>query len=150
MITDLLANGVSGRLPQRLQRQRKLFSQIDAYITEHFDTGLVVITGRLMEGVSFREAEQAIWDELDDFRVNGATDEEMEKVKNKYESQWILGNLNSLGLACNLAYANLLGENLNGQVANYRSISVEEMRRSVSEALIPANCSVLWYAKKTQ
>ena len=49
LLTDLLAGGESGRLHNRLVRERNLFSEINAYITSDIDPGLVVITGKTDE-----------------------------------------------------------------------------------------------------
>ncbi len=51
LITDLLAGGESGRLYTRLVRRKKLFSEINAYLTADIDPGLLIIQGKLMKGV---------------------------------------------------------------------------------------------------
>lgn len=147
LITDLLANGSSSRLPRHLIREKKLFNSVDAYITEHFDTGLLVITGHLKAGVSFRTAQESIWEELELLKTD-ISDYELEKVKNKFESQWIFSNMSSLSIACNLAYAELLGQDINEQVLIYRSISKEDVLRTVTQSLRKENCSILNYKKK--
>lgn len=144
LITDLLANGSSSRLPRHLIREKKLFTSIDAYITEHFETGLLIITGRLEEGVSFEEARQSIWQELEQLKTD-ISEYELEKVKNKFESQWIFSNMNNLSIACNLAYAEMLGQDINDQIPIYRSISLKEIQDVVVQSLKRKNCSILNY-----
>lgn len=147
MLTDLLANGASSRLPRHLVREKKLFSSIDAYITEHFDTGLMAITGHLGDNVSFKEARNGIWEEIERLKVD-VTDYELEKVKNKFESQWLFSNMSCLSIACNLAYAELLQQDVNRQVPTYRSISKDEVIDTVNRYLCKENCSILNYKKK--
>jgi predicted Zn-dependent peptidase len=61
MLSDLLSNGRSSRLVQRLVVERQVFAQVDAYILGSTDPGLLVITGKPAPGVSLQEAEQALW-----------------------------------------------------------------------------------------
>lgn len=147
LITDLLANGSSSRLPRRLIREKQRFDSIDAYITDHFDSGLLVITGRLAKGVSFEEARQSVWEELACLTTD-VSDYELEKVKNKFESQWIFSNMSNLSIACNLATAELLGQDINRQVAAYRAVSREDVVSTVQQFLQQENCSILNYKKK--
>lgn len=147
LITDLLANGSSSRFPLHLIRQKKLFNSIDAYITEHFESGLLVITGHLAEGVSFTQARESIWQELEALKTD-ITDYELEKVKNKFESQWIFSNMSNLNIACNLAYAEILGQDINAQVPSYRSITKQEVKETVETFLKRMNCCILNYKKK--
>ena len=51
LITDLLAGGESGRLHTILVRDKKLFSEINAYITSDIDPGLIFIHGKLMKNI---------------------------------------------------------------------------------------------------
>lgn len=147
LITDLLANGQSSRLSRHLIREKKLFTSIDAYITEHFETGLLLITGHLADGVSFQEARQGIWQELELLKTN-ITAHELEKVKNKFESQWIFSNMTNFSIACNLAYSEMLNQDINAQVPTYRSITLKEIQDVVCHFLIKENCSILNYKKK--
>jgi predicted Zn-dependent peptidase len=43
LITDLLAGGESGRLHTTLVREKKLFSEINAYLTADIDPGLIIV-----------------------------------------------------------------------------------------------------------
>ena len=60
LITDLLAGGESGRLHTKLVRDKKLFSEINAYITSDIDPGLLIIQGKLMKGVDIRNADESV------------------------------------------------------------------------------------------
>ena len=58
LITDLLAGGESGRLYTKLVREKKLFSEINAYITSDIDPGLIIVQGKLMKGIDIQHAEE--------------------------------------------------------------------------------------------
>jgi len=64
LLSDVLSRGRSSRLYQRLLKDRRLFSDIDAYVTGNIDPGLFVVEGKPAEGISMETAEQAIWEEL--------------------------------------------------------------------------------------
>ena len=46
LLSDVLSNGASARLYRRLLKEKRLFSQIDAYITGNIDPGLLIIEGK--------------------------------------------------------------------------------------------------------
>ncbi len=150
ILSDLLANGRSSRLNRRLVQERKLFSNIDAYISGSRDAGLLHISGRPSAGVTLEEAEDAVWAELDLLRHEAVDGRELEKVKNKFESTHIFGNINYLNVATNLAWFELTGcaEDINREVPNYRAVSVEHLREVSHQAFRRENGSVLQYRRQ--
>lgn len=150
MLSDLLSNGSSSRLIQRLVKEKKLFSSIDAHIDGSIDPGLFHITGRLAEGISFQEAEEAIWQELKNLQENLVEDFELEKVKNKYESQQIFNRMSYLNVATDLAYYELIGdaELINTEVECYRSVSKENIRAVAQKLFAPQNSNIIHYYAK--
>lgn len=150
MLSDLLSNGSSSRLIQRLVKEKKLFSSIDAHIDGSIDPGLFHITGRLAENISFQEAEEAIWQELKNLQENLVEDFELEKVKNKYESQQIFNRMSYLNVATDLAYYELIGdaELINTEVECYRSVSKENIRAVAQKLFAPQNSNIIHYYAK--
>ena len=53
LLSDILCNGQSSRLYRKLLKEQHLFVHIDCYITGSIDPGLLIIEGKLSEGVSF-------------------------------------------------------------------------------------------------
>ena len=64
LISDVLSNGNSSRLYQRLVKEEKLFVELDAYVSGDHDPGLFIVSGKLAEGVTIPRAKAAIWKEL--------------------------------------------------------------------------------------
>lgn len=124
ILSDVLSNGRSSRLNQHLVQEKQLFSSIDAYISGSVDAGLFHIAGKPSAGVSLELAEAAVRDELDRLQQELVDGQELEKVKNKFESTQIFGNINYLNVATNLAWFELLGkaEDLEKEVERYRSV----------------------------
>ena len=146
-LSDILSNGKSGRLAQHLVRERRIFNSVDAYISGSIDAGLFTIYGKPANGVSLEEAEKAIWEELILLQQEQITEDELEKVKNRYESNQIFSNMNYLTVATNLAYAELIGkaESINEDVANYRKVSTAQLQRISQTTFQRSNCSTLYY-----
>lgn len=150
MLSDLLSNGKSSRLVLQLVRRTPLFSSIDAYIHGSEDPGLLQIVGKLLPDVSFQQAEKAIFDELQKLCDELIPDSELEKVKNKFESAQIMGNLNYLNLATNLAQYELWGraEDINKEVARYRAVTARQIQDVARRTFRHEKANVLYYSKK--
>lgn len=147
LITDLLSGGDSGRLYNTLVRDKKMFSDLNAYITSDMDPGLMIINGRIMKDVDIREAEEEVNRIITDLKTEPPGKEEMEKVKNKQESSIVFSYTNILNKAMNLCVYELLGdpELINKEAETFRKIDekmiVETARRFFSDS----NCSTLYY-----
>ncbi len=153
LITDLLAGGESGRLYNRVVRDLNLFSEINAYITSDLDPGLVIVTGKLMKGVNIEKAETAVIRVIDELKDTVPMDDEIDKVKNRYESSTVLSNTSILNKALNLSVFELLGDasRINREVENYRAVSKPMIKDAAIRHFNPENCSTLYYiaSKKT-
>ena len=73
--------------------------------------------------------------------------QELEKVKNKFESTQIFGNINYLNVATNLAWFELTGkaEDIDCEVARYRSVSTEQLHTVAQQTFRESNAVVLYY-----
>ncbi len=147
MITDILSNGRSSRFIQSLVQEQKLFTSIDAYISGSLDEGLLHVTGKPVEGVSLEQAEEAIWKELEKMKTVPVSEQALEKVKNRYESEQIFNNINYLNVATNLAFFELTGkaEDINEEVGKYRAVTAEQIQATSARCFVPENCSILYY-----
>ncbi|MBO7280378.1 MAG: insulinase family protein [Bacteroidaceae bacterium] len=150
VISDVLSNGYSGRLMARLVRKKKIFTKIDAFVSDCIDPGLFSIYGRVAEGVSLEKAEEALWYELQLLQTKLVPKSEIEKVRNRFESEHIFRNLSGENLAGNLAVAEWRGsaESLFDEVASYRNVTPEEVRSATRELFRKGNSSVLYYRRK--
>ncbi len=147
LASDLLAGGESSRLINRLVKDKGLFSSANAYITGSLDDGLFVIKGRLMPSTTEADAEAALWRELDELKRGNVSDYEMEKVKNKFEANMLMGEINVMNKAMNLGFYAMIGnlELLNTEADIYRSITREELMSFTERVFTPNNSSTLIY-----
>jgi predicted Zn-dependent peptidase len=149
ILSDILSNGRSSRLIQHLVHDRQIFSSIDAHISGSIDAGLFHLTGKPANGVSLEDAEKAVWEELQIISNELIDEEELEKVKNKFESTQIFGNLNYLNVATNLAWFEMLSraEDMDKEVENYRAVTSQQLMDVARKAFTRTNYSVLIYKK---
>ena len=147
MLSDLLSAGRSSRLIQHLVVERQVFGSIDAYISGSIDAGMFYVVGKVAPGVSLEKAEAAVWEELEAMKTEDIAEEELEKVKNRYESEQIFSNINYLNVATNLAFFELLGraEDINHEVEKYRAVTAQRIKEVAKRTFIRENCSVLYY-----
>jgi len=151
LLSDILCNGSSSRLYRRLLKQRKLFTQIDCYLTGSVDPGLFIIEGHPAAGVSQKEAEEAIWKELEEIKTQAVPARELQKIKNRIESTLVFSELNVLNKAINLAFFELLGDAdyINQEVDFYKTVTIDDLQRVANQILTPENCSELYYQAQT-
>jgi len=147
MLSDILCNGRSSRLVQHLVQEQRLFSSIDAYIAGSVDPGLFFIVGKVSKGILMQTAEQAIWKEVEMLKENLVEEIELEKVKNRFESEQIFNNTNYLNVATNLAYFEMLGqaEDINSEVPKYRAVTRERVRETANRIFVKENSCTLYY-----
>jgi len=152
LLSDVLSNGSSSRLYQRLVKQQSLFTDVHAYISGDIENGLFTFAGHVSDGFTIKEAEAAIWKEIEEIKQEKASDYELQKVKNKVESTLTFSEINYLNKAMNLSQFELLGkaEDANEEVANYRAVTVEDIQRCANEVLVESNCSKLYYLSKSK
>ena len=149
VISDVLSNGYSGRLLLRLVREQKLFSKIDAFISGSEDAGMFWIYSRVAQGVRIEDAEAALWRELDALKQELVPEEELEKVRNRFESEFTFRNIGGENLSNNIALAELRGD-LDSHLREperYRAVTAAEVRATAKELFRKGNSSVLYYLK---
>ncbi|MDR0368230.1 MAG: insulinase family protein, partial [Bacteroidales bacterium] len=115
LISDILSNGQSSRLQQKLVKEKALFSSINASVSGTFDEGLFYICGYPVDGVSLEQAEQAILEELAQLKAALIDDYELEKVKNRVKTLLYYAELQVQDKAMNLSIAETMD---NAQLIN--------------------------------
>jgi zinc protease len=147
LVSDILSRGQSSRLYQRLVKEKELFASISSFVMGTIDPGLMVVSGRLKPGVTFAQAETEVQAVLDDLIQNGATEEELTKVKNQAESTIEFGEVEVMNRAMNLAFAKLSGDaNLvNEEIGMIERVSLTDIQRVARQIILEENSSTLYY-----
>lgn len=150
MLTDILGNGKSSRFYTELVKKQNLFSELDAYISGDVEAGLLLIEGKPSKGVSMEIAEKAINTEIEKFLANGLLPNELEKIKNKTETNIEFNNMTALNKAMKLAYAWVLGDVdlVNKEAQMYMNVQDADVMQVAKDIFNPNNCSTLYYRAK--
>ena len=151
LISDLLGGGKSSPLEQRLVKNGKVFASIGAYITGSVDPGLLVFSGKMEQGVSAKEAEQALDAVLNDFLQEEISDTSLQKIKNQSEAMKTYESIQLLNRAMNLAYYAHLGDpQLYWQEFEQKASCTTDQLASWSKRLLQEDqASVLYYHQST-
>jgi zinc protease len=148
LLSDYIAGSKASILYQNLLKRDKLFIEIDCYLNDTSDApGLLIIEGKLSDGVEFQQAEQAIWDELKPLITQPLEAEFLQRQKNRIESQLAFSESGVLNKAMNLAYFKSIGniELINSEGQKYQDITVNDVLETAISVLKPTNCSVMYY-----
>jgi zinc protease len=147
LLSDVLAQGHSSRLYRNLLKERRIFSQIDAYITSNVDPGLLVIEGRPAEGVTPDAAIEAIREELEALKKMPVENRELEKIQHRLESTVVFSETSVLNKAQNLAYYEALdrADLMNEETDLYLNVTAADLQRIAGEIFRPDNSATLIY-----
>ncbi|MDF2156867.1 pitrilysin family protein [Algoriphagus sp. CAU 1675] len=147
LITDYLGFGKSSILEQRLIKNGKLFASAGAYVLGSLDPGLLIFSGKMEQGVSAKEAEQALDEIIGDFLNNGIPEKALQKIKNQGEAMKTYESIQLINRVMNLAfYANLGHPDLYWQEFEIKSaLTSDEIMERAKEYLIEEQASVLYY-----
>lgn len=150
LLSDILGRGKSSRLYDQLVKEKKLFNSIQAYVTGSMDPGLLVISGKVNDGIPLKEADQEIKSTIQEVRENGIGGEELYKVKNQAESTLVFSEVELLNRAMNLAFAALSGDPgfVNRESGMIQKVSSEDVKTMANNILTPGNSSTLYYKSK--
>ena len=147
LITEILSGGGSSRLFQALVKEKQLFSNIDCSHSGSTDAGLLSIEGKLVKGVSMKDAETALMEEIYTLQQKGISEKELQKVKNKTESMLAFEDMSVMNRATNLAMYELLGDAnlINTELDKYQAVTSEELLNESRAIFNENNCNTLYY-----
>lgn len=141
LLTDVLSTGQSSRLYKDLVYDKKIASDISAYIDVREKPGLVwlygVCTTPDAEIAPLEDAMEAV---LADIRENGITESELEKAKNRAEMRAVSGRLRISTKADILAHSHIFyheTEKVNTLLQMQQNITVEDVNQTARMLLIP-------------
>ncbi|MFN6013968.1 MAG: M16 family metallopeptidase, partial [Flavobacteriales bacterium] len=145
IMSDALGRDKSSRLYVSLKKEQKLVSEIGAYITGSMDDGLLLVTGKLNDGISFEQLDHALWKELEKLTTHPIKKEELERLMIKIRTSKEFQEQGLLNRAMNLCLYELLGDanGINLEHEIYQSIQAEHVQELAIRLLKRENCSLL-------
>ncbi len=147
LMSDILSRGNSSRLYHTLVQQKEIFTSISSFTMGSIDPGLMVISGRIKDGIPLADAENEIDAILDDVVNNGVTEAELKKVKNQAISTLEFGEVEVMNRAMNLAFAALSGDAglVNQEEDKIHAVTTDDIHRLAGGIFEERNGSVMFY-----
>ena len=149
LLSDLLGRGQSSRLYQKLVKEKEIFTSISSFLTSTVDPGLLVISGRVKDGIALSDAETEVENIVGSIRDYELEIDELNKVKNQAESILEFSEVEVINRAMNLAFAKLSGEAdlVNKEAKNIEMVTTDDIRRVSQQIFREENSNVLFYRK---
>ena len=150
LMGDILSRGHSSRMYQQLVKEKEVFTSISSFSMGTIDPGLLVVSGRIREGIELEKAEAEVDDLLSRFVREGARPEELEKVKNQAEATLEFDKVEVMNRAMNLAFADLSGDAdlVNKEGDKIKKVSLTDIKRVAEDILQEKNSSVMFYRSR--
>lgn len=152
MLATILGAGDSSRLYQELVEKQHIFHSIQAYVVAHLDPGMLVIQGKVNQGVSLQRAHQALEQVLDQVLDQGVQNREVEKVRHQMAVQWEAELMELANRAYFLAFFELLGDaaRINDEQLLYEAVTPEQVRKAAQTFILPHRSNTLFYVSTQQ
>lgn len=152
LLTDILGNGTSSRLSQRLVRDEGLMIEADACITGDEGPGLIVLSGKMAQGHTTEEGIEALRREAYALCNEQIDRYELQKVVNKYENTFVYSQYKASDRALGLSYYTWLGDTdlVNREPDEYRKATPEALLQAARDFLRPERENILYYETEGQ
>jgi zinc protease len=152
LLSDILSRGHSSRLYHTLVKEKEIFTSISSFVLGTIDPGLLVISGRVKDGITLEEAEAAVNTVLLEVVEKGVTETELEKVKNQATAMIEFGEVEVINRAMTLAFAALSGNTnlVNTEKSEIDAVTSNDIKRVAREILREENSSALYYKSAKQ
>jgi zinc protease len=147
LLSDVLSRGQSSRLYQQLVKEKEMFTSISSFTMGTIDPGLMVVSGRVREGIKLEDAEKEVDKIIDQIVNEPVSDLELEKVKNQAYATLEFGEAEVMNRAMNLAFSALSGDvNLvNEEGDKIKSITAADIQHVANKIFREENSSVMYY-----
>ena len=111
------------------------------------DPGLLVVNGRVKDGIRLQDAEGEVNEMVEELIRGGITEAELEKVKNQAYSTLEFGEVEVMNRAMNLAFAKLSGDanHVNEEAGLIEAVTTEDISAAAQSVLLEQNSNVLYY-----
>ncbi len=147
LFADILRRGEASRFYQALVKEKEIFNSISSFVMGTIDPGLLVVNGRLKEGVSLEVAEKEVDEVLQKIVTEGIPEEELRKSKNQSAASIEFGEVDVMNRAMNLAFASLSGDPglVNEEINHIEKITTQDIHRVAKTILTEENSNTLYY-----
>lgn len=146
-LTEVLGYGESALLFNNLVVKEPIFDDISAYVFGSLDDGLAIISGMPSEGISFEEAEEKVWEQIDKLHKEKITELEIARLLNKAETSEAYELDSTQNKALKLAMFENMGDanNANSIRDRYKALNADELMRVAQKYFVKTKSNILQY-----
>jgi predicted Zn-dependent peptidase len=148
MISTILSDGKSSRLYKKIVDEKKMALQLSSFNYSQEDYSSYMIIGIPQGDFTSSDLIKETDDEIVKLQTELISDSDLQKLKNKYDNNYVNSNSSVEGIAENLASFYLLYGDvnlINTEIEMYRSITPEEIRDIAKKYLNPNQRLILDY-----
>ncbi|MFK5957347.1 MAG: pitrilysin family protein [Lutibacter sp.] len=151
MISTILSDGKSSRLYKKLVDDKKMAMQIAAFNYSLEDYGAYIVLALPVGKNTLDDLVNEMDEEIVKIQTNLISDKDLQKLRNKFENNFVNSNASVEGIANSLAKYYMLYDDvnlINTEINIYNSITKEEIRDIAKKYLNPNQRLVLDYLPK--
>ena len=148
MISTILSDGKSSRLYKKIVDDKKMALQVGAINLSQEDYGSYIVYGLPQGNFTAEDLTKEVDEEILKLQTELLSDNDLQKLKNKYDNNYVDSNASVEGIADNLAKFYMLYKDvnlINTEIEMYRTITKEEIRDAAKKYLNPNQRLVLDY-----
>ncbi len=153
MISTILSDGKSSRLYKKLVDDKKKAMQVMAFNYSLEEYGAYIVLALPVGENTLDDLVDEMDEEIVKIQTELISDKELQKLRNKFENQFVNSNASVEGIANSLARYYMLYDDvnlINTEIEIYNSITKEEIREVAKKYLNPNQRLVLDYVPKTE
>lgn len=148
MISSYLSDGKSSKLYKKIVDEQKQALQVGAFNVAQEDYGVYLVFGLPLGGTDLPTLTAEMEEEIAKVRTELISENDYQKLQNKFENQFVNSNSSVEGIANSLARNYMLYHDtslINKEIEIFRSISREEIKTVAEKYLKPNQRLVLDY-----
>jgi zinc protease len=153
MLANILSTGKSSRLQKEVVDKEQKAVAAGAFNLPTEDPGLVMMFGIANMGVKAEDLEKSMNEQVELITNNPITQDELMKVKNSMENDFVSKNQRVLGIVETLAdYHVYYGDAnlINTELERYNKVTIADMQAAAKKYFRPENRTVLYYLPESQ
>ncbi|PQJ79744.1 M16 family metallopeptidase [Polaribacter porphyrae] len=153
VISTVLSNGKSSRLYKKLVDDKKMALQAFSFSRPLEDYSVYIIGSILAQGTDSDALIKEIDEEIIKLQTELISDEDLQKVRNKFENQFVASNSSIRGIATTLATNYILAgdtNRINKELEVINSITKEEIREVAKKYLAKNRRVIIDYLPESQ
>jgi zinc protease len=151
LLSDILSNGESSRLYQKLIYERRIAQDVISFVYNLEQPGLLCISATAMDSVSAESLEDGILSELDLMITHPVSDRELQKVKNHTEATLTFEKQRTDQKADLLAHYAVIRSStilVNTEIDRFNAVTLDDVQMVAQKYLSVDNRTVIHYVPK--